>query len=79
MEGSFVYIGTKAYRTAVMTVHTTMSEGPAGFFVLKADLELSSVDQSFLSRLWSNDRPEDPKKEIQLHQSAVSEPLAIVC
>lgn len=33
-----VYIGTKAYRTAVATVQTTMFEGPAGSFVLKADL-----------------------------------------
>lgn len=38
MEGSLVYIGTKAYRTAVATVQTTMFEGPAGSFVLKADL-----------------------------------------
>lgn len=38
MEGSLVYIGTKAYRTAVAIVQTTMFEGPAGSFVLKADL-----------------------------------------
>lgn len=38
MEVSLVYIGTKAYRTAVATEQTTMFEGPAGSFVLKADL-----------------------------------------